>query len=155
MNIKQIQALAEIMNENNLTEVEIDHEGTKVRLIKKSAGAVEHQYIPMPLQQVASVNSSQGQPVSEAKPEVKPANKGTEVKAPMVGTFYRSSSPEADPYVRVGDMVKKGDVLCILEAMKMMNEVKSEYDGKIMEIPVENADPVEFGQTIFVIDTQL
>jgi acetyl-CoA carboxylase biotin carboxyl carrier protein len=70
----------------------------------------------------------------------------------MVGTFYRAASPEAAPYAEVGDVVKKGDVLCIIEAMKLMNEVKAEFGGKIVEIPVENGEPVEFGQTIFVIE---
>jgi acetyl-CoA carboxylase biotin carboxyl carrier protein len=92
--------------------------------------------------------------VQAAPPEQSSSAKGREVKAPMVGTFYRSPAPEEPPFVEVGDTVNKGDVICIIEAMKLMNEVKAEFGGKITEISAENADPVEFGQTIFIIDPQ-
>lgn len=85
-------------------------------------------------------------------PEAKPANKGTPVKAPIVGTFYSASSPDAPPYVKVGDHVTAGQVLCIIEAMKLMNEIEAETSGVIREISVQNAEPVEFGQTLFIIE---
>lgn len=87
-----------------------------------------------------------------AAPEAKPASKGTPVKAPIVGTFYSASSPDAPPYVKVGDHVTAGQVLCIIEAMKLMNEIEAETSGVIREISVQNAEPVEFGQTLFIIE---
>lgn len=85
-------------------------------------------------------------------PEAKPTSKGTPVKAPIVGTFYSASSPDAPPYVKVGDHVTAGQVLCIIEAMKLMNEIEAETSGVIREISVQNAEPVEFGQTLFIIE---
>lgn len=85
-------------------------------------------------------------------PAEKPASKGTPVKAPIVGTFYASSSPDAAPYVKVGDTVAAGQVLCIIEAMKLMNEIEAEQGGTIREILVKNAEPVEYGQTLFIIE---
>ncbi len=85
-------------------------------------------------------------------PEAKPAAQGTPVKAPIVGTFYASSSPDAAPYVKVGDTVKAGQVLCIIEAMKLMNEIEAEQGGTVREILVKNAEPVEYGQTLFIIE---
>ena len=90
-------------------------------------------------------------PAAEA-PAEKPASKGTPVKAPIVGTFYASSSPDAAPYVKVGDTVAAGQVLCIIEAMKLMNEIEAEQGGTIREILVKNAEPVEYGQTLFIIE---
>lgn len=153
MNTKKIKELVELMNENDLTEVEVEQEGTKVRLIKRGGGMVEQVVAPAPVVAAAAVPAAQApaQAVDDSGGAA-PAAKGKEVKSPMVGTFYRSPSPEADSYVEVGDMVKEGDVLCIVEAMKMMNEVKAEFAGKIVEIPLGNAEPVEFGQTLFVIE---
>ncbi|MBX8467288.1 acetyl-CoA carboxylase biotin carboxyl carrier protein, partial [Deinococcus sp. RIT780] len=94
---------------------------------------------------------AQAAPAPEA-PAEKPASKGTPVKAPIVGTFYASSSPDAPPYVKVGDTVTAGQVLCIIEAMKLMNEIEAEQGGTIREILVKNAEPVEYGQTLFIIE---
>lgn len=91
-------------------------------------------------------------PKPAAPAEAKPAAKGTPVKAPIVGTFYEASSPDAAPYVKVGDTVKAGQVLCIIEAMKLMNEIEAEQGGVVREILVKNAEPVEYGQTLFVIE---
>ncbi|MFW8626580.1 acetyl-CoA carboxylase biotin carboxyl carrier protein [Deinococcus sp. ME38] len=91
-------------------------------------------------------------PTPAEAPAEKPASKGTPVKAPIVGTFYASSSPDAAPYVKVGDTVAAGQVLCIIEAMKLMNEIEAEQGGTIREILVKNAEPVEYGQTLFIIE---
>ncbi|GGR52264.1 hypothetical protein GCM10008959_12080 [Deinococcus seoulensis] len=91
-------------------------------------------------------------PAPAEVPAEKPASKGTPVKAPIVGTFYASSSPDAAPYVKVGDTVAAGQVLCIIEAMKLMNEIEAEQGGTIREILVKNAEPVEYGQTLFIIE---
>jgi acetyl-CoA carboxylase biotin carboxyl carrier protein len=142
MNIKKIKELVDLMNDNGLTEVEIEQEGVRVKLSKKAQGIIEQIVTAAPAE----------------KPQEKvaaPAEGGKvlqEITAPMVGTFYRSPAPDVESYVEVGDMVRKGDVVCIIEAMKLMNEVKAEITGKIVEIPVENAEPVEYGQALFLVE---
>jgi acetyl-CoA carboxylase biotin carboxyl carrier protein len=147
MSIKRIKELVEIMNENDLAEVEVEQEGLKVRLIKTRQGAVEQVVMPTaapPIQAASAATTVQ---------EAQSRNSGLkEIKSPMVGTFYRAPSPDVDPYVQVGDVIQKGDVLCIVEAMKLMNEVKAEIGGRVVEIAVENADAVEYGQVLFVVE---
>ncbi len=147
MYIKEIKDMISLMNENSLTELEIEKEGMRIRLKKGTSGAVERaiEYIA---------------PHSASAPQTKPAiasekaEKRTtvDVKAPMVGTFYRSPSPEAPAYVNIGDTISVGQVICIIEAMKLMNEIKSEVKGKIVDIQVDNAEPVEFGQVLLVVE---
>lgn len=96
--------------------------------------------------------STPAEPPAAAAPPAKPASAGTPVKAPIVGTFYAASSPDAPPYVKVGDTVQPGQVLCIIEAMKLMNEIEAETGGVVREILVKNAEPVEYGQTLFIIE---
>ncbi|MBF0216485.1 MAG: acetyl-CoA carboxylase biotin carboxyl carrier protein [Candidatus Omnitrophica bacterium] len=149
MNTKRIQELIQLMTDYGLNEMELEQEGLKVKFIKRPYGVVEQTMIPGP---VVSHREFQTAPAaSQGKADKAPSNLA-EIKAPMVGTFYRAPSPEADPYVRVGDVIHKGDVICIIEAMKLMNEVKSEVDGKIVNILSENAEPVEFGQALFQIE---
>jgi len=144
MNIKKIKELIDLMNENDLSEIEVDEEGLRVKLSKKAHGAIERIITPVP-----QANSPA---VPEAGTEPSVNRDAKEVKSPMVGTFYRAASPDEESYVEVGDVVNKGDVLCIVEAMKLMNEVKAEFGGRITEIPVENAEAVEFGQTLFIVE---
>ena len=147
INLKELKDLIALMNENQLTELEIEREGTKVRLRKGSGGeeGIVIERLPAPR---ASAMPTGPVPVPDlpAKPE------GTEIKSPMVGTFYRAPAPEAPPFVEVGQEIQVGQVLCILEAMKLMNEIKSEVKGRIIKITVENAQPVEFGQTLFIVE---
>ena len=146
---KEIKDMINLMNENNLTELEIEKEGVRIKLRKGSTGSYENkiEYIP---QMVASQNGASKAAESAApKPE---ARNIVEIKAPMVGTFYRAPSPEAPPYVNIGDNIEPGQVICIIEAMKLMNEIKSEVKGKIVDIQADNAEPVEFGQVLFVIE---
>lgn len=147
MNIKRIQEIIELMNSNDLSEVDIEEEGAKIRIVRKGQGSAAHEILQAPVAQAVPP-----QPQTAAEKTALEAKKLLEIKSPMVGTFYRSPSPDADPYVKVGDMIHKGDVLCIVEAMKLMNEVKSEQEGKLVNILVENAEPVEFGQTMFLIE---
>lgn len=147
MNIKKIRELIEMMNENGLTEIEVEQEGQKIKLAKKGSGQLEQVYQTPVLQQ--------SQPVQEAPQEQSSSNSDLkEITSPMVGTFYSASGPDTEPYVKEGDIVKKGDVVCIVEAMKLMNEVKSEVSGKIREIKVENAEPIEFGQVLFTVEPE-
>jgi len=138
--IDKIKELIKIMEEHNLEEIEIEREGARIKL-KKSSPQNKHTN----LIQVSSEKTSQETLEKESKNLI-------EIKAPMVGTFYRAPSPGAKPYVEVGDVIEPGTVLCIIEAMKLMNEIKSEVKGKIVEILVENGEPVEFGQPLFLVE---
>jgi acetyl-CoA carboxylase biotin carboxyl carrier protein len=150
MNLKEIKELINLMNENGLMELEVEKEGMRIRL-KKTASApenipgqiiIEKEKIPELAQKAAEITPA---------PE-KTAATAVEIKSPMVGTFYRAPSPETAPYVEVGQVIEAGQVICIIEAMKLMNEIKSEVKGKILEVLVDNAEPVEFGQAMFLIE---
>ena len=150
MNIKEIKEMITLMNENGLMELEIEKDGMRVKLKKSSS---QEGFNGPILVERQSVQSEAGQ----AKPQTieqqdKSSVKTLEVKSPMVGTFYRAPSPEAPPYVEVGQVIQPGQVICIIEAMKMMNEIKSEIKGKILEILVDNAEPVEFGQPVLLVE---
>ncbi|MDD5355058.1 MAG: acetyl-CoA carboxylase biotin carboxyl carrier protein [Candidatus Omnitrophica bacterium] len=150
MNIKEIKEMIALMNENKLLELEIEKEGMRIRLKKESLetqlGVKSHQIVDMP-----HFNVTQETTQTQAKKEEQ-ANNLIEVKAPMVGTFYRAPSPESPSFVEVGQNIEVGHVVCIIEAMKLMNEIKSEIKGKIVEVLVENGHPVEFGQPLFLIE---
>ena len=149
MYIKEIKDMINLMNDNNLTELEVEKDGMRIRLKKSSGGSVEKaiEFVPQ-----SAATSSQSPQEAKLNKEAEKAKNTIDIKAPMVGTFYRSPSPEAAAYVNVGDAIGVGQVLCIIEAMKLMNEIKSEVRGKILEINVDNAEPVEFGQVLFVIE---
>ena len=138
MELEKLKEFIDFMNENSLCELEIEEEGKRIRLKKFS------QDQPVVISQINP---------PQTKEEKQERKEGTvEIKSPMVGTFYRAPSPGAKPYVEAGDSVKSGDVVCIIEAMKLMNEIKSEVGGKIVQILVENGEPVEFGQTLFLVE---
>ncbi|MCM8781852.1 MAG: acetyl-CoA carboxylase biotin carboxyl carrier protein [Candidatus Omnitrophica bacterium] len=150
VNLKEIKELIALMNENNLTELEIEREGLKVRLKKLFEGGFEQRveaippkYTPQPVQEIAAAMPKKAE---------EPTKKFIEITAPMVGTFYEAPSPESPPYVEVGSEIIPGQILCIIEAMKLMNEIKSEVKGKIVEKLVENAQPVEYGQVLFLVE---
>ena len=144
MNIKNIKSLAEIVNNFNLTSIEVEEGETKIKIERNIGGAVQASAVPS-----APVYISAEAEVSNVNTPA--VSGGKEVTAPMIGVFYAAPSPDDEPYVTVGSKVKKGDVLCIIEAMKLMNEITSEYDGEIVEICVQNEQVVEYGQPIFKI----
>lgn len=148
MNLKEIKELIALMNENNLSEIEMERDGLKIRL-KKGLSGISSEIVPIdvPVQKTEAAQLR----ISEAKPE-ESGKKTLQIKSPMVGTFYRAPSPEAQPFVAVGANVEVGQVVCIIEAMKLMNEIKSEVKGKVREILVEDGEPVEFGQALFSIE---
>jgi acetyl-CoA carboxylase biotin carboxyl carrier protein len=147
---KQIQELVEFAKKNGLTELELEREGVRVR-IRWEAG-LKTPIIAMP-ESAAATAGPAPQPIGMAPTPVEAGGEGLiTITSPIVGTFYRSPSPDADPYVEEGDYVKKGQVLCIVEAMKLMNEIESETDGRVTKILAESTKPVEYGQPLFLID---
>ena len=156
MNLKEIKELIEMLKNTDISELEIERSGVKIRL-RKGGDVTFHPAMPrMEYPPAAIIAPSVAEPERPAAEKIAaeapaPANQ-VKVTSPIVGTFYRSSSPDKPPYVEVGDMVKKGQVLCIIEAMKLMNEIEPEASGKVVQIVVENGQPVEYGQALFVIE---
>lgn len=157
MNEHEIKKLIKIVEESNIDELEVSRWGRRVRIIKNRQSG--NGVMPTPLLTTQPMHApapgmvGADAPEPELKEEKKePSGNLIEIKSPMVGTFYRAPAPDSDMYVVVGDTVKVGDVLCIVEAMKLMNELESEHSGKIVEILVENAKAVQYNQPIFIID---
>ena len=147
MDLRKLKTLIDLVSESGVAELEITEGEDRVR-----NGAA-------PVQVHQPVTVAQPMPVPVPAPEAAPApapaapqQTGTPLTSPMVGTFYRAPSPGADPFVKVGDTVKKGQVVCIIEAMKLLNEVEADMDGTVKEVCVENGQPVEFGQSLFIIE---
>jgi acetyl-CoA carboxylase biotin carboxyl carrier protein len=146
MDIRKVKKLIEMLESSNLEEIEIQEGEESVRLVKnKSITSLTN--APFIASEV------QTQEITEPKKETEPeVITGNQIKSPMVGTFYSSPSPGAKPFSEPGDIIKEGDVVCIVEAMKMMNEIKSEFSGTIKKVHLDNADPVEFGQVLFTVE---
>ncbi len=157
MDIRKVKKLIELLDESGIAEIEITEGEESVRISRYAAGApaapVTAQFAaPAP---VAPVAAEAPAPAGADAPPPAPVDveeDGYEVTAPMVGTYYAASSPGAAPYVQVGDRVNEGDTLCIIEAMKMMNQIEADVSGVIKSIRLQNGEPVEFGQTMIVID---
>lgn len=148
MDLKDIKAILDLMKKNSVSEFEMEKEGFKIRLKRNGGSAPVVQYEEAT--QVAYITQSASAPAGGAVPALAPAS-GIEIKSPMIGTFYRSPSPESASYVEVGTEVGPDTVVCIIEAMKVMNEIKAEVKGVITEALVDNAKPVEFGQPMFKV----
>ncbi len=143
-----IEKLARVLADTGLTEISLE-DGEQAITLRKDV-IVTSAPVAAPAQVQAAPAVA---PVAASQTETAaPAKKGTPVTSPMVGTFYKSPSPDADPFVKVGSEVKQGDVVCIVEAMKMMNEIESEVSGKVVEICVEDGQPVEFGQVLMYVE---
>ena len=150
MNIKEIKEMVNLMNENNLMELEFEKEGMRIRLKKTTSQEFDGSNLPIIIDEKKALDAQRPKEITSAPEKTIP--NAVEIKAPMVGTFYRAPQPEAPPYAQIGQTIDAGQVICIIEAMKLMNEIKSEIKGKILEILVDNAEPVEFGQPIFLIE---
>jgi acetyl-CoA carboxylase biotin carboxyl carrier protein len=150
MDIRKVKKLIELLDESGIAEIEITEGEESVRISRYSASAPVAPPVamaaPMAAPAPAAPAPAAAAPIAEAEED------GHAVTAPMVGTFYSSSSPGSPPFVQVGDRVSAGDTLCIVEAMKMMNQIEAEVAGTIKSIRVQNGDPVEYGQILFVID---
>ena len=149
MDLKDIKAIIDLMKKNSISEFELEKQDFKIKLKRATNGAAQQlgseDYSP-PGYQLQST-----QPTSAAGPVHPPPSSELEIKSPMVGTFYRAPSPESGNYVEIGAEVNPDTVVCIIEAMKVMNEIKAEVKGVISQVLLENAKPVEFGQPMFVI----
>jgi acetyl-CoA carboxylase biotin carboxyl carrier protein len=151
MDLRKLKTLIDLVSESNVSELEITEAEGKVRIVK-GGGAVMQQYMPMAQPMQAAPMS---QPVAaEAVPAVAAVTEeeGHTVKSPMVGTFYRSASPGSKSFVEIGDAVKAGDTLCIIEAMKILNEIESDKTGTVKRVLADNGQAVEYGQPLFIIE---
>ena len=143
MDIRKIKKLIEMLQDSDLNEIEVSQGEESVRISRDSNNTISTQ---MPL------NSNPIQVPEIAKEEIQPELSGNQIKTPIVGTFYRRPNPEKAAFINVGDIIEVGDVVCIVEAMKMMNEIKSEYSGKVVSIIAEDGQPVEFDQTLIIVE---
>jgi acetyl-CoA carboxylase biotin carboxyl carrier protein len=151
MDIKDLKVLIKMITETDITEFEMDNSDEKV--IIRRGQKTEYVTVAAPATQVFAAPQQQA-PVASASPAVAGASveTGEIINSPIVGTFYRAPAPDAAPYVEIGHVIEKGQVLCIVEAMKLMNEIEAEYRCKIVKICKENAQPVEFGDALFVVE---
>lgn len=155
MNINDLEKIVKILKDNDVQEFELEQEGTHIRLTRSKSGSFDNLGNVQPNSQVVMA-----QPASMSSPATGQTKSAAEelneqliaVESPIVGTFYRRSSPDADPFVKEGDFVKKGATLCIIEAMKVMNEIEAACDGKIAKILLEDGQVVEYGEVLFLID---
>jgi acetyl-CoA carboxylase biotin carboxyl carrier protein len=147
MDIRKIKKLIEMLQESDLREIEVKEGEESVRIAR--GGSIEHYQVQAPVQTSIQANPS---PSAEAAEEIPQSISGNNIISPIVGTFYRKPAPNKPAFVEIGDKVKAGDVVCIVEAMKMMNEIKSDFSGTVKSIEVDDAAPVEFGQVLIVID---
>jgi acetyl-CoA carboxylase biotin carboxyl carrier protein len=154
MDMRKLKTLVDLVSESNISELEITEAEGKVRIVKGGYGVPTTMMMHAPAQMMAPVAAAvAAEPAaSAAAPAEAPAPTGHVVKSPMVGTFYRSSSPGAKPFVDVGSTVKEGDAICIVEAMKIMNEIEADMAGTVSKILVENGQAVEYGQPLFIIE---
>lgn len=169
MEYKEIQDLLKLVNKTDLTEVEIEKKDFKLKITRKkpennviyasnqgSNTAQSIPQVPLPTPTVSTPTIDKEQEVDSPAAVAEKSEKELHTfRSPMIGTFYRSPNPEADAYVKVGDVIRKGQVLCIVEAMKLFNEIESEVEGKIVKILLEDAHPVEYDQPLFLIDLNL
>jgi acetyl-CoA carboxylase biotin carboxyl carrier protein len=149
MDLRKLKTLIDLVSESNVSELEITEAEGKVRIVKGGPPAVHSAHAPVPMPATVPVLAPAGGIPAAAAPEVP---KGHTVKSPMVGTFYRASSPGAKSYVEVGSQVKEGETICIIEAMKILNEIEADKSGTITQILCENGQAVEYGQPLFIIE---
>ena len=142
-----IEKLAKIINDNGLTEISVESDDMAIT-VRKDASNI----IPVQTPVIAAPKAVLTEASAETTEPAKTEEKGKAITSPMVGTFYASPSPEDEPFVEIGKEINAGDVVCIIEAMKLMNEIKSEHSGKITQICVKNGDPIEFGQVLMYVE---
>lgn len=149
MDLRKLKTLIDLVSESNITELEITEAEGKVRIVKAGAVAMA---APVYAPALAAAAPAVAAPAAPAATAAEAAPEGKVIKSPMVGTFYRSASPGAKAFAELGDQVKVGLPVCIIEAMKIMNEIESDVDGKVLRILCENGQAVEFGQPLFIVE---
>jgi acetyl-CoA carboxylase biotin carboxyl carrier protein len=164
MDLNQLKELLELVRQHELSEFEIEHDGLRLKVRKDGGGTIVHHVqsvaapvIAAPVAAASALPAPAASPVASDTPPPEAVDAEIElavVKSPIVGTFYRSPEPGSASFVEVGTAVKKGQVLCIIEAMKLMNEIDSEYDGEVVNVYVENGQPVQYGERLFAIRTK-
>ncbi|TMH29938.1 MAG: acetyl-CoA carboxylase biotin carboxyl carrier protein [Betaproteobacteria bacterium] len=147
MDLRKLKKLIDLVQESGIAELEITEGEEKVKIVKGGVVMAAPPAAPAPTAEARPAGGAAPAPASEAEP----TQEGHVVKAPMVGTFYRSPSPDAKVFVEVGQAVKEGDTICIIEAMKLMNEIEADASGTVKAILVENGQPVEYGQPLFIL----
>jgi acetyl-CoA carboxylase biotin carboxyl carrier protein len=152
MDLALIKKLIKVVENSEITEFSVQEGELKIKISKNGSGQINQISLPQAQMNAAPAPAVSETPASEKTPETPSEDENLyEVKSPIVGTFYRAPAPDADSYVHVGDSVSSGSVLCIVEAMKLMNEIESDVSGKIVKILVDNATPVEYNQPLFLI----
>ena len=152
MDLRKLKKLIDLVQESGIAELEVTEGEERVRIVRAGSGARETVVAAVPLAAPAGVPAERPAAAPPAAAEAPAAIEGHAVKSPMVVTFYRASAPDAKPFVEVGDTVKAGQTICIIEAMKLMNEIESDKDGVVKAILAENGQPVEYGEPLFVIE---
>jgi len=153
MDLRKLKTLIDLVSESNISELEITEAEGKVRIVKGGGAVVQGVSVPLAAPvAVAAAPAPAAAPAAPAPAAAPAAPSGHAVKAPMVGTFYRAASPGAKPFVEVGQAVKEGDTLCIIEAMKILNEIEADKAGTVTQILCENGQAVEYGQPLFIIE---
>jgi len=154
MDLKELRALLKLVEASDVEELEIERQGQRVRIRRRGGNAIPVVAAPAPVSPLvppALQAAPAGVAAAPAPPPARAENLVT-IESPMVGTFYRAPAPGAEPYVKEGQVVEKGSVLCIIEAMKLMNEIEAEVKGRVVSVLVENAQPVEYGQPLFLVE---
>ena len=157
MRISKINKLIKILESHDVDEIQLSNWFSKVKIIKRSGSIVTQApqgKAQKVVKEVKSTSAETAKKPGESEIAEEPATNTVEIKSPIVGTFYRAPGPDAEPFVEVGDTFKTGDTLCIVEAMKVMNEIEAEFSGKIVKILVENSEPVEYDQPLFRVEKQ-
>ena len=153
MDMRKLKTLVDLVSESNISELEITEAEGKVRIVKGGYGVPTTMMMPAPQQMMAPPPAPMAAADGAASAaEAPPVQSGHVVKSPMVGTFYRSASPGSKPFLEIGSVVKEGDPVCIVEAMKIMNEIEADMAGTVSKILVENGQAVEYGQPLFIIE---
>ena len=151
MDLRKLKTLIDLVAESGISELEVTEENDKVRIVNKVQTVAVTAQAPVVAAPAPAPVAAPAAAAAAAPAPAEPKVEGQTVTSPMVGTFYRAPNPGAEPFVKVGDHVEVGQTLCIIEAMKLLNEIEAEYSGTVKEICVENAQPVEFGQPLFII----
>ena len=151
MDLRKLKTLIDLVSDSNVSELEITEAEGKVRIVK-GGGAMVHSYAPAPMATMVAAPLASASLASPATASIEEQPAGHSVKSPMVGTFYRSASPGAKSFVEIGSVVKEGDTICIIEAMKILNEIEADKAGTVTQVLCENGQAVEYGQPLFVIE---